>query len=220
MPAAPMRTHVRESDYARYLCAQFAPPSLRLHLYAVAAFAAEAARIPARVNEPAMGQLRVAWWREALDRIEAGSPPDHPVALALAATVPVLAGGRTHFEAILDALDVAFAAGEAPGAPPAIGAAAQRAWMDLLGVPGVRAADAAAHAAKAWALAATDPGGAAAHLASARELRRHVPAAGLPAMLLAVLAEQAAKRARRKASAAGHLAMQAVLVRGALFGRY
>jgi phytoene/squalene synthetase len=220
MPAELMRTHVRESDYARFLCAQFAPPGLRTGLYSVAAFSAEAERIPARVNEPAMGQLRVAWWREALEHIEAGSPPDHPLALALAATVPALAGGRTHFETILDTLDASFASGEASGTQGALGVAVQRAWMELLGVRDAPAADAAAHAAQAWALATTDPEGAVTHIASARELRRRVPAAGLPAMLLAALAEQAVRRTQRNVPAAGPLAMQAVLVRSALFGRY
>lgn len=38
-------------------------------------------------SEPALGQMRLAWWREALERLDAGPAPAEPVLRALAAEV-------------------------------------------------------------------------------------------------------------------------------------
>lgn len=61
-----VRRTARESDPDRYLAALFAPPDARPHLFALIAFNAELARIPDAVREPILGQMRLAWWREAI----------------------------------------------------------------------------------------------------------------------------------------------------------
>jgi phytoene synthase len=52
----------------RYLAALLASPHLRDGLLALAAFSSELARIPFAVSrEPAMGAIRLQWWRDALE---------------------------------------------------------------------------------------------------------------------------------------------------------
>jgi phytoene synthase len=50
----------------RYLAALLVPEPKRQALLALAAFAAEVARIPLAVREPVMGEVRLQWWRDAL----------------------------------------------------------------------------------------------------------------------------------------------------------
>jgi phytoene synthase len=57
----------RAGEPDRYLAALLAPPPEREALLALAAFAAELARIPRLVvREPLMGEVRLQWWRDAL----------------------------------------------------------------------------------------------------------------------------------------------------------
>jgi 15-cis-phytoene synthase len=79
----------RMGEPDRYLAALLAPPSARPHLLALAAFLSELARVPARVSrEPAMGQIRLQWWRDAIAAAE-GLRTGNPVADALRATIRV-----------------------------------------------------------------------------------------------------------------------------------
>ncbi len=80
---------VRTGDYDRFLAIQLAPPNKRLALYALTAFHIELARIAEIVSEPMIGHIRLAWWREALEQIEAQEPSrNHPVVRALAEIYP------------------------------------------------------------------------------------------------------------------------------------
>jgi 15-cis-phytoene synthase len=75
----------REGEPDRYLAALLAPRAQRDDLLALAAFSAEIRRIPLLAHEPAMGEIRRQWWRDALTL-----PPElrsgHPVTDALRAT--------------------------------------------------------------------------------------------------------------------------------------
>ena len=58
----------RAGEPDRYLAALLAPPSARHHLLALAAFSSELARVPSVVTrEPMMGEIRLQWWRDALE---------------------------------------------------------------------------------------------------------------------------------------------------------
>ena len=57
---------VRAHDRPRYYATLFTPASARADLFALYGFAAEIARIPDLVSEPMLGEIRLAWWREAL----------------------------------------------------------------------------------------------------------------------------------------------------------
>jgi phytoene synthase len=79
----------RAGEPDRYLAALLAPPPQRAALLALAAFAAELARIPRRaVREPFMGEVRLQWWRTALGLDDSGADGGgHAVALAVRAAV-------------------------------------------------------------------------------------------------------------------------------------
>ncbi|MBO0743229.1 MAG: squalene/phytoene synthase family protein, partial [Hyphomicrobiaceae bacterium] len=77
----------RTGEPDRYLAALLAPPSVRPHLLALAAFLSELAHVPARVTrEPAMGQIRLQWWRDTIAASELVRT-GNPVADALRATI-------------------------------------------------------------------------------------------------------------------------------------
>jgi 15-cis-phytoene synthase len=57
----------RNGEPDRYLAALLAPPAARSSLLALAAFASELTRVGAAVTrEPVMGEVRLQWWRDAL----------------------------------------------------------------------------------------------------------------------------------------------------------
>lgn len=75
----------RAGEPDRYLAALLAPPPQREALLALAAFSAELARIPLLVvHEPAMGEIRLQWWRDALE-LPQGLRAGHLVADSLRA---------------------------------------------------------------------------------------------------------------------------------------
>jgi 15-cis-phytoene synthase len=80
-----VRLAARAHERDRYLSALLAPRAARHDLIALAAFAGEIARIPAMVHEPMAGEVRMQWWRDALDALERGEKSGHPVADAVGA---------------------------------------------------------------------------------------------------------------------------------------
>jgi 15-cis-phytoene synthase len=79
-----VRDAARLGEPDRYLAALLAPKSVRGDLAALAAFSAELARIAQIVREPMVGEIRLQWWRDALETIARGESTAHPVADALA----------------------------------------------------------------------------------------------------------------------------------------
>lgn len=75
---------VRRHDRERYLVSIFAAPDLRDGLFAVLAANHEIAKTAEVVSEPTIGMIRLQWWREAFEGIEAGTPRAHEVVLPLA----------------------------------------------------------------------------------------------------------------------------------------
>lgn len=94
---------VRRHDNDRYLCALFAPAARRGAMLALLAFNLEIARIREVVSESITGQIRLAWWRETIAGIYAGTPRRHDVALALAAAVEDYGLSRQRLDALIDA---------------------------------------------------------------------------------------------------------------------
>jgi phytoene synthase len=91
---------VRERDRDSYVAALFAPEPVRKHLLALDAFSGEVARVRDAVSEPALGEIRLQWWRDALASGDAGG---HPIATALLETVRTFALPLAAFEMLLDA---------------------------------------------------------------------------------------------------------------------
>jgi phytoene synthase len=77
--AAALVGSARAGEPDRYLAALLAPQHVRGDLLALAAFAAELARIPLAVRrEPAMGTIRLKWWRDAIE-LPAANRTGHPI---------------------------------------------------------------------------------------------------------------------------------------------
>lgn len=94
---------LRTQDRDRWLAALFVPEPARKAVVALAAFNWEIARIRETVSEPLLGQIRLQWWRDALDGIYAGTPRRHPVTEALAEAMRARALPRAAFERLIDA---------------------------------------------------------------------------------------------------------------------
>ena len=74
---------VREGDRDRYFATLFAPAETRPFLFALYAFSHEVARIRESVSDPMPGEIRLQWWRDALQGEARGNVRANPVAAAL-----------------------------------------------------------------------------------------------------------------------------------------
>jgi 15-cis-phytoene synthase len=211
---------VRRADPDRWTATRFINDAqARRDVIALYAFNDEIARVAPAVSNPMLGEIRFAWWSEALDEIYAASAARrHPVVEALAEAVRRTRPPRALFDALIEArhadLDGAPFADEAQlfayldaasGGLMALGAA-------MLGAP--HAAPAVRGAARAWGVAGfarSHWGGApnrlpsdwdasrvrasvSAALAEARSEMRQLPVQAFPAVAYAALAEPYARK--------------------------
>ena len=139
---------VRRHDHDRYLCTLFAPRAARPALFALYAFNLEIARIPESVSEAMLGEIRLQWWREAIESIDAGEPRDHPVVHALAARLKAIMDARAFDLEDRPPEDMAALESYAAGTSAELFALA----LEALGVDDTAAALAARHVGIAWAL--------------------------------------------------------------------
>lgn len=72
-------------DPERALILSYAPASGRAALAALLALDDALAQLLRTTSQPAVGQLRLAWWREALARLDTAPPPAEPVLQGIAA---------------------------------------------------------------------------------------------------------------------------------------
>jgi phytoene synthase len=93
---------VRERDRDRYYATLFAPADKRPHLFALYAFSAEVARVRDAVSNPMPGEIRLQWWRDAIEGIARGDALANPVAAALEDTI---ARFRLPRSALVDLID-------------------------------------------------------------------------------------------------------------------
>jgi len=109
---------IRRVDPDRWISSRFiADPGKRADVIALYAFDHELARAPRVASNPLIGEIRLTWWREALDEIfEGRAVRRHPTAEALAAAVARQGLTREPLEDLVDAryreLDAAPIAGE------------------------------------------------------------------------------------------------------------
>ena len=95
---------VRRVDPDRWLAGRFiADPERRADVIALYALNYELSRAAEVASQPLIGEMRLAWWREALDEIFEGRPVRrHPVALALSEAVARRRLAREGLEALID----------------------------------------------------------------------------------------------------------------------
>jgi phytoene synthase len=194
---------IRRVDPDRWLTSRFiADAAARADVIALYAFDHELARARRVASTPLMAEIRLTWWREALDEVFEGGPVRrHPTVEALAAAVRRRGVPRAPLEAMIDGHAAALEAAplDEAGAldwADAVEASAARAAAMILD-PAARA-EAAAPAGRAWGLAMLVRAGLAARetiaaplraaLAEARSAGRSLSAAAFPAALPARLA--------------------------------
>jgi 15-cis-phytoene synthase len=78
---------VRGADRDRFLASLFAPADRRSALFALYAFNVEVARVREFVHEAVAGEVRLQWWRDALEGQGHGEVRANPVADALLDTI-------------------------------------------------------------------------------------------------------------------------------------
>jgi phytoene synthase len=79
---------VRAHDPDRFLCALFAPATRRSAIFALTAFNHELARAREAATNPIAAQIRLQWWRDAVEEAAAGKPARrHEVAEPLAEAI-------------------------------------------------------------------------------------------------------------------------------------
>ncbi|MGA0600882.1 squalene/phytoene synthase family protein [Caulobacter sp. KR2-114] len=148
---------VRRGDPDRWLASRLiADPAARADVIALLAFDLELARAPRRASNALIGEIRLTWWREALDEIFGEGPVRrHPTALALAEVARRHRLAREDLEGLIDAryveldkrlLEPAELAAWARGTAGAVARLSAR-MLDPGGP-----SDAAAAAGAAWAL--------------------------------------------------------------------
>ena len=96
-------TLVRERDPDRAVATLFAPADKRPHLFALYAFAATIARIREAAPNPMAGEIRLQWWRDALQGEARGDVRANPVAAAIEDAIVTRRLGRRPFVDLIDA---------------------------------------------------------------------------------------------------------------------
>ena len=108
-PLSPVAALVRHHDRDRFQTVLFAPAARREALFALYAFNYEIARARETVTEPALGRIRLEWWRENVAGLYAEGPlRRHPVIEALAAAVRGHGLSRAHLDRLIDGREADF----------------------------------------------------------------------------------------------------------------
>jgi phytoene synthase len=78
-----VRDAARSLGFDRYLSALLAPRGVRDDLITLAAYLGELARIPLTVADPQIAEIRLEWWRGAVEGFASGADTGNPVADAM-----------------------------------------------------------------------------------------------------------------------------------------
>ncbi len=94
---------VRDGDPDRYFATLFAPAAVRPHLFALSAFSLTVARVREAAGNPMAGEIRLQWWRDALQGEARGDVRANPIAAALEDAIVARRLGRQPFVDLIDA---------------------------------------------------------------------------------------------------------------------
>lgn len=94
---------VRAGDPDRFLASRFAPAAMRPHLDALHAFSLTVARVREAASNPMAGEIRLQWWRDALQGEARGDVRANPVAAALEDAIMRRRLSRQPFVDLIDA---------------------------------------------------------------------------------------------------------------------
>jgi len=96
-------TIVRRADEDRYLASLLAPAEKRPLLFVLYSFNHELARASEVARDPLAAEIRLQWWRDALEAVREGQSPSHPVTVGLAEILVRDPGWIADLEALIDA---------------------------------------------------------------------------------------------------------------------
>lgn len=96
---------VRAEDRDRYVATLFAPAAARPQLFALHAFDLSLAEVVRTTTEPQIGMIRLAWWRDSVERAREKPVAGQPVLAAVAAAALDAEGLAALAEAHMDVLD-------------------------------------------------------------------------------------------------------------------
>lgn len=108
-----------------YLAALLAPEYVRADLVAIAAFLGDVERILATVSEPALAEIRLQWWRDAIAGAARDERTGHPVADAIGEAIRRHSLPVAEFEGLIEARTHDLYA------DPLAGEAALEAYLDM-----------------------------------------------------------------------------------------
>lgn len=94
---------LKRDDPDRWLASLFVPEAARKHIHALYAFNIEVARVREAVSEPMLGEVRLQWWRDAIEQPDASGVRANPVAAALLDTIERFELPKHEFIELLDA---------------------------------------------------------------------------------------------------------------------
>lgn len=97
---------VRRADPDRYLATLFAPTQTRSLLYALYAFNHELARVGEMAGDSLAGEIRLQWWRQAVEGAQESHAPAHPVAIGLAEILSRDRAQQADLQALIDAREI------------------------------------------------------------------------------------------------------------------
>jgi phytoene synthase len=184
------RDLVAAADKPRFWASLYAPAEHRGALYALYAFDLELAAVHTRVRDPVAGEIRLQWWREALEGTRAGEAAANPVAAALRQTIADFELPVPLLLALIDARGADLydePAADLEGYANATDGTIVYCAARILG-GGDKAEHIARHAGVARTFAATkDADGARYHLDAAAALLSDAPQSILPALLPAAV---------------------------------
>ena len=94
---------LRAGNRDEWLACLFAPPDKRLHLQALYAFANELGSLRDKISQPMAGEIRLQYWRDALEGRDHGGTQANPLASALLDTITRCRLPLPPFLALIDA---------------------------------------------------------------------------------------------------------------------
>ncbi|XP_047128794.1 NADH dehydrogenase (ubiquinone) complex I, assembly factor 6 [Hydra vulgaris] len=93
---------VKTKEFENYLCTLLLPFNVRTTGMIIRAFNIELAQIDALTSDLKTAQMRIQFWRETLESIYAGRPPNHPVAISLALCLEKQMLSKASFNKLID----------------------------------------------------------------------------------------------------------------------
>lgn len=102
---------VKKYDPDIYYASRYANASQQEHMITLAAWQIELRQVVAQVSTPPLGEIRLQWWRDALDEILHQKPVrSHPVVLAMASLIDYNRNNQSSLDGLTKGIEEAITA--------------------------------------------------------------------------------------------------------------